>query len=746
MIKKIRKQSALDLEIKGSIGAFSVGDNASNTSVRVQYLQTHVSLATGGDHQEKLLKMLAPVREVFETKRLDFEQIMQRDIHDARVSTELIPYLLEEGPAGLVKLFPPIIVVVLPTTSEGLPADYYPVVTQSTEEDPETNTTWKYTRSGDVGSEVFEFRQVVEDGEAWDHDYARLKINTTRSALVIIDGQHRAMALIALYRNIKGWPDKAKGVEPYYKLWSPNLIKKFDLSSVKLPVMFCAFPQLDGTQEGLTKVHAACRSVFLALNKNARKVTDARNYLLDDRDIISALMRSVLTMIKNNSDSMSESTLRLWNVELDADEDRVALVAEAAVTGVMHIFGLIQYLMLGSTPGASLSASRQHLSNRNRLDQCFKRLHLTDTLPKAVVQEARRDSCDPKTRDALVERFNELYGSLIVKGLSDFAPYAANNRAAFQLNSKLSTGATAEFYRGILFEGQGMERVFREFIDGLTRELRGFSSVRPPEMQEIKKEFKERNDNLKGEIKDLERRRLDIYLEKAPAVLRTSNAVRAALREAYSFTFTTAAFQSALFITFFAAIDEVNEKRSKPPTVIQPFTKNEVHEAFGDYLKQINEFFSPSSKDRLTRLLSVFCGRVVESGEDLQVEEWASTLRSILIPGELKPDEWAKFRVILVELWKPAQPDLKASTAALRKHLRKQALDKFTERRVKEESARRGLPHSGLPKEDVALLEKQCAEDLLFGLQQLGGKVTIEELRKYQAQPEEAATLDPEAE
>lgn len=742
MIKKIKKQSALDLEIKGSIGTFSVGDNTSNSSVQVRYLQTHVSLATGGDHQEKLLKMLAPAREVFETKRLDFEQIMQRDIHDARVSTELIPYLLEEGSSGLVKLFPPIIVVVLPTTAENLPADYYPTVVDGTESDPETNTTWRSIRSGEVGSEVFEFRQVVEDDEAWDHDYARLKINTARSALVIVDGQHRAMALIALYRNIKGWPDKAKGVEPYYKLWSPSLIKKYDLSNVKLPVMFCVFPQLDGSVDGQTKVHAACRAVFLALNKNARKVTDARNYLLDDRDIVSAMMRSVLTTIKNNSDSTSESTLRLWNVELDADEDRVALNAEAAISGVMHLFGLIQYLMLGSNPGASLNASRQHLSNRSRLEQCFKRLHVTDDLPKAVVQEARRDSCDLKTREILIERFNELYGELIVKGLSDFAPYAANNRASFQLNSKLSTGATAEFYRGILFEGQGMERVFRDFNEGLGRELRGLGSVKLPEMQEIKKEFKERSENLKLEIKDLDKRRLDIYMERTPANLRNSEAVRGALRDAYANTFTTAAFQSALFITFFAAIDEINEQRSKPPAVTAPFTKDEVHAAFTEYLKHVNEFFSPSSKDRLVRLLAVFCGKVVETGEEIHVEDWAFKLRSILIPGELKPDEWAKFRAVLIELWRPSHADLKKSAGTLRKHLRKQALDKFTDRRVKEEAARLGLPLTALPKEDVASIKKACAEHLLFGLEQLGAKVTLDELLKYQAQPEEAATLD----
>ena len=48
------------------------------------------------------------MREVFEYETLDFDEIMQRDIDDARVSAELIPYLLDEKSVDLIKLFPPI--------------------------------------------------------------------------------------------------------------------------------------------------------------------------------------------------------------------------------------------------------------------------------------------------------------------------------------------------------------------------------------------------------------------------------------------------------------------------------------------------------------------------------------------------------------------------------------------------------------------------------------------------------------
>jgi hypothetical protein len=739
VIKRISKASALDLTIKGSMGEFAVGAaDSSQQSVRVRYLQTYVSLATGGDHQEKLLKMLAPVREIFDTKELDFEQIMQRDIHDGRVSTELIPYLFEAGSSGLVKLFPPIIVVVLPTNSDGLPDSYYPPVEEITEPDSDdSDTEWDVVRSGAVGSEVFEFRQARVGGQLWDHDYATLKINTDRSALVIVDGQHRAMALIALYRNLKGWPDKAKSVEPYYKLWSPSVIKSFQLDSVKLPVMFCVFPQLDGKDEQQLKVYSACRSVFLALNKNARKVTDARNYLLDDRDIVSAMMRSVLTRIKNSSETTSKSFVRLWNIELDADEDRSVISSAAAISGVMHLYHLIQHLMLGTTPGISLSASRQHLSNRSKLDSCFRRLQLTDQLTKAVQQDSRRDSCSAETTQQIVGAFDLLFGRHLVKGLSDFAPYSANNRAALALNERLSTGPTAEFYRSILFEGQGLHRVFGEFVDGFAREVRGFEAASHTELDVLRKEFQDRALNLKKVVSELHRDRIELFLEHLPAPLRSSDAVVKELREVFSNNFTTAAFQSALFITFFAAVDELNEERRMPPNVEHPLTPDEIANEFDAYLASVNKFFTPRTKEGLFNLLRVFAGRVINE-ESVTIEKWNYTFRSILIPGELKPDEWAKFRVLFLELWKPNHPMLLKLVHSTRESLRKQVLDRYVTRRLREAANQEGIPLTSLDKDKKAEINAQCRQHFLDGLRCLGVKIKDEEIQAAsgQAEPE----------
>ncbi len=107
-------KSALDVHLNGTIGTFRVSaQDGSSAGVEVRYLLTHLTLSEK-QGQAPLLSMLAPVREVFDLKQLGFDEIMQRDIDDSRVSLELIPYLLDTSTSGLIKLFPPIVAVALP--------------------------------------------------------------------------------------------------------------------------------------------------------------------------------------------------------------------------------------------------------------------------------------------------------------------------------------------------------------------------------------------------------------------------------------------------------------------------------------------------------------------------------------------------------------------------------------------------------------------------------------------------------
>ena len=130
---------------------------------------------------------LAPVREIFDSNSLNFDEIMQRDIDDARVSSKLIPYILEESASDRIKFFPPIVVVLLPLEDGGQkkPGKVYPEVTESrekgSEEDQANNIeAWWAVQSGTVGEEVFKFKQPMVNEKPLSHDLCQLSVNTKK--------------------------------------------------------------------------------------------------------------------------------------------------------------------------------------------------------------------------------------------------------------------------------------------------------------------------------------------------------------------------------------------------------------------------------------------------------------------------------------------------------------------------------------------------------------------------------------
>jgi hypothetical protein len=80
-----------------------------------------------------------------------------------------------------------------------------------------------------------------------------------------------------------------------------------------------------------------------------------------------------------------------------------------------------------------------------------------------------------------------------------------------------------------------------------------------------------------------------------------------------------------------------------------------------EYLNSLNAWFTAASEGNLRRIFNVFLGKTTGSaaGATLKVNDNAFTLRKIVIPGELKPDEWPRFRYVLLEMWTSQDPVLK---------------------------------------------------------------------------------------
>ena len=539
------------------------------------------------------LSALAPVREVFEYETLDFDEIMQRDIDDARVSAELIPYLLDEKSVDLIKLFPPIVVFIMPTEEgRNKPADKYPAL----EEDdlpPEgaREHTLHVIRSGQVGREVFQFEQPVADGIRLTHDLVRFRLNTHRARLVIVDGQHRAMALLALYRNLKDqWSDERRApFKEYYSEWTPNYINQFNLSEINLPVILCTVPSLDTGYVGDFNLKKAARSIFLILNKTARKVSNSRNILLDDNDLIADFMRRTLSEIKRK-DTRSPYALRIWNVELDQFGDKLKINSDIAITGVTHVYYMIEHMLLDSGNVRGVAPRSGKFYNRVTLSDCLERLDGRNELGAAVADTIRRDRFSEEAADKLGKKYDDRFGWYIIRALETFGPFDKHNRAVLNLETRVEQHQDRQL-GPILFEGQGISRVFETHRKNLHDKLSKHAyRTDVPEIEAIAKRLDATAVRV-GEVIS------EFCTERATLCLAQMSEKRSVRDEAgnthpnvvewfnalYDNVLSTVAFQSALVCGFFTEAEGVAADVSPPL---------DRRTAFAEYIGQLNDFGS----------------------------------------------------------------------------------------------------------------------------------------------------------
>lgn len=651
----LTKNTALDLHLRGSVGSFKVGSNGGQESLEVKYFLTHVGLDFSSGQDEKLLKELAPVREIFDVNNLEFDEIMQRDIDDARVSSDMIPYILDSQNAGLVKFFPPIVVMCMPVEADrNRPSSHYPQVFSGPAEiSKEGADHWHETRSGDVGSEVFKFIQpIIEGSPPLQHDLVEFSVNTSKSRLVIVDGQHRAMALLALYRNMKEqWSDSRRSpYKSYYEEWNREYIADFNLSEIQLPLIICTVPNLDVNYSGEYDLKKACRSIFLTLNKNARKVSVTRNLLLNDNDFISSFMRRTLSEIKSMN-VRSNSALAIHCVELDQDGDKQKIDNQLAETGVSHIYYMIEHLMLNEHGVSGVGQRAGRYSSRvtnSKVAVCLERLNCFNILGQEARNSIRRDLFGSDEISKLEDQFYLKFGIYIVEMFSKFSVFDAGNKSALSLKSEVQSHQN-NLLKPMLFDGQGMIRTFEKHKDNLKKKLNeGEFGQDAPRVEDMVSRLNATSDALEGFIDKFKKVRLKYLLSQLPANTYTDRGeifpvIQRVIDKIYGDVFTTVAFQCALISTFFDVLE-------KSPDEVSDHSRKEL---FDKFLSTVGSFFMPRSVPKLKNLISVFEGKVSGNsvGEFEISRGSADSFRKVVYPGEMQPDAWPAYRYLFLELW-----------------------------------------------------------------------------------------------
>ena len=723
--------SALNLTLEGSTGSFSVGREAgSQQTVEVKYFLTHVSLNLLSGSNEELLRHLAPVREVFPPRDLGFDEIMQRDIDDARVSSELVPYLLDRKSRDLVKLFPPIVVVVMPVEpNENRPADLYPIVTSG--EAVVDGTNIRFVRSGAKGQEVFEFIQPFQEGKLYEHDLVRLKLNTNRCRLVIVDGQHRAMALLALYRNMKqDWEDKNKApYKDYYEEWTPSYIKSFEISRISLPIMFCTFPVLDMNYVGEYNVKMAARSIFLTLNKTARQVSASRNRLLDDNDLVALLLRDTLSTIKELDDLHASAALRIHNIELDQAHDRVKLESSIALSGVNHIYYLIEHILLnriedvnGAKPRAGNYYLRSDLANYGAM----RRLNGYNLLGDEIANATNRFFYTTAAGKILAAQFRDRFGQFVVEALQAFRPYEVHSRAVLWLDEQLRLQGNTKV-RPILFEGQGIGRTFENHRANLEEKIREKEfGGEVPKLKEILNRLNATQTlvtDFEGKLRTERAARLLENVSDKKALrdndLHIFPKVIEFVTSLYENILTTVAFQTALTGGFFGELERANISREKDSKHLV-----DTKAALDVFLADVNRFFTPGSSRDFRKLVDIFQGTLGDEIGEWKITPSASTFRRVVYRGEMQPAQWPKYKYLLLELWRATGTELEISLSRQRDIARQQIFNSLEKEYQKEFSERNMRRLDTLTPIEVAEIRNEAYEAFRGFLRNLGWKVS----------------------
>ncbi|RKS78660.1 DndB-like DNA-sulfur modification-associated protein [Actinomadura pelletieri DSM 43383] len=448
--------------VQGTWGSFDT------PAGQVNFVMTKARLGGDADAPERqLTKCLAPVREIMDAGDLDFHQLLQRDLDDHRVAVNLIPYLLKpqsNGPA----FFPPIMTVLLPFRNKR-PSTFPPL-------EPSTATNyddalWQEERAGNA----FQVHRLLgPDGTLHAANLGKLWWNRSEASLVVLDGQHRAMALLAVERTLShSWQGSGAQFRPFYEHQVERMLRDYqvseaDLARIEVPITVCWFPEQTG--EG-TRPHEAARKLFVDVNKEARPPSESRIILLSDGELSNVLTRSMLSALRSRS---NDSYLPLYAVEYDNPEVNSSRSARWSVMTNVHllkmavnrcVFGPPKYL----TNLAQPISGRESPEDRDRFMR--SQLDLVSLLPDffedggySYDRGSIGDGNFPLGRlEAISERFMETWGKAILTLLSGITPYAAHAASLTKLKEDWHAADTyASLAHDALFGGVGVYWTLRD--------------------------------------------------------------------------------------------------------------------------------------------------------------------------------------------------------------------------------------------------------------------------------------------
>ena len=239
-------QDTYNRSLRGVFGEFGAGAGS-----RAFYLQAAVL--------PKELEHIDLVSQIPGAEKWPVRSLFQREVDTDRVTRGLIPYLQD---SNRVRFFNPLTLTLLPMDDHGhtvLPA--MPAIHDAVE--TIDGVEWNVLERPDF----YRFRWTKDSSH-----YGVVEWNDSRSRLVAIDGQHRLFGLKRLWRD-------------------PMLSD--DFLAWRIPVVVVSFRAREFGGQAATVLDTV-RSIFVAINTNARQVNEAREVLLSDASINALCTQELL--------------------------------------------------------------------------------------------------------------------------------------------------------------------------------------------------------------------------------------------------------------------------------------------------------------------------------------------------------------------------------------------------------------------------------------------------------------------
>ena len=636
------------ISVYGSFGEFSIGEEAN--TIKAKYLLTKIKPGNDGTWECQLASQMRPWREVFNVEELDFDELLQRDLDDSRVAHDLIPYLIGES-GSRAKFFPPILAVIVPRkqTGSGI-EELYPA---------------RKVRDESIENfgDLFDFEQVKWDSEPTP--LGKLSYNMQRSAFIIVDGQHRAMAVLALHRQLnRSWSDNA--FASYYDHISvaPEQIK-----NIELPVCIIYFPDLHKDnpmpKERGINLRSVCRDIFLVVNRSAKRVSEARTLLLDDEDIAARLMRKTLSTLKKREEE-SAGLARIYSISYgDSDTElgqKEVISGQLEYSSAIAIHKIHSAISFGTDEGFRLNrfadiSDGRRTRNKNRPAEI---LLGTKVETHSILPRNSGKLLPPNEVDEIVERLGELADTALIRLFDQFLPFTIHNSELQSLRRRLSdVHARSQIEQKkaytLIFEGSGVRNVFDSHFERLREEK-----------SERERDGDTLPDHLQSQIefgisvkKVLDAHERDFQRRRACRIFRINaelfniddnpedQIVLSEKSRKLFQTLATQAFQLGYAMTIFTVVEELKREKVTP----SPFNYQDrlelVQFVTDAYLAALNSYFSPIEKTEHRALT----GYILEPRASV-FDSNSLGLRGLLAMSvnELNERQWRFFRYAILEI------------------------------------------------------------------------------------------------